>query len=149
MAAWPRIRTLSAAAIVAAALLSPACSRSDAPPVTPPFTVPGAPAAVYDAILPEIRDRIARDTKIVRIDSGSGAIVMRFSAYLEDHSVRLVEVGLSGAPAEPAMTSVTVLSRRFSFLPGRSRDAQDATLESSLAGLIVRRTRPPEPVPSG
>jgi len=143
-------RTISASAALAclaAALLFTACSRSVAPPATPSFTVPGAPSAVYDAILPEIRDRIARDTKIVRIDSGSGALVMRFSAYLEDHSVRLVEVGLSGAPADPAMTSVAVLSHRFSFLPGRSRDTQDATLESSLAGLIVRRTSPPDSTP--
>ncbi len=143
------IRTAGGWIAIAGAFLLSACSRSDPPPAAPSFVVPGTPAAVYDAILPEIRDRIARDTKIVRVDSGNGAIMMRFSAYLEDHSVRLVEVGLSGAPSEPATTSVTVLSRRFSFLPGRARDAQDATLESSLAGLIVRRTRPAEPAPSG
>lgn len=145
MAAGPRIRSIGAAALVAVATLASACSRPDAPASTPPFTVPGAPVAVYDAILPEIRDRIARETKIVRIDSGSGAVTMRFSAYLEDHSVRLFEVCLTTASTES--TTVTVVSKRFSFLPGRSRDAQDATLETSLAALIVRRTRPPDPPP--
>ncbi|MBE2212598.1 MAG: hypothetical protein IAE82_01910 [Opitutaceae bacterium] len=111
---------------------------------TPAFTVAGTPAAVYEAILPEIRERIARDTKIVRIDSGNGAVVMRFSAYLEDHSVRLVEVGLTPVAPSPA-TSVAIASRRFSFLPGRTRDGQDAVLESSLAELIRRRTTAPAP----
>jgi hypothetical protein len=125
--------------------LVPSLMRSgDAPAAAPAFTVPAAPSAVYDAILPEIRERIARDTKIVRIDSGNGAIVMRFSAYLEDHSVRLVEIAL--APQAPTATSVTIDSRRFSFLPGRSRDAQDASLETSLAALVKRHVEPGAPV---
>lgn len=111
---------------------------------TPAFIVAGTPATIYEAILPEIRDRIARDTKIVRIDSGSGAIVMRFSAYLADHSVRLVEVDLEPGAPSPS-TSVSVQSRRFSFLPGSARDAQDAMLEGSLAELIRRRASTPPP----
>jgi hypothetical protein len=141
--------TIGVLLIVAAAafyVVSAMTRRGDAPPATASFNVPALPAAVYDAILPEIRERIARDTKIVRIDSGNGAIVMRFSAYLEDHSVRLVEVGL--APAPPETTTVTVVSGRFSFLPGRSRDSQDAALEASLAALVRRHTTPIAP-PSG
>jgi len=123
-----------------------ACSRTGAPPATPAVVVPGTPAAVYDAILPEIRERIARETKIVRIDSGNGSIVMRFSAHLEDRTVRLVEVGL--APTPPDTTTVSAHSQRFTFLPGRARDAQDATLEGSLMRLVERRTRP-SPSPDG
>lgn len=142
-----RIGLLAVIAALAAVLLVFVTRRShgDAPPLPAPFPVPGTPAVVYDAVLPEIRDRIARETKIVRIDSGSGAITMRFTAYLEDHSVRLVEVEL--APAAPGATAVTLASRPFSFLPGKARDHQDAALESSLAGLIRRRTAPEEAAP--
>lgn len=140
-----RFRTLTTAILVTTALLLAACSRPDAPAATPPFTVPGTPSAVYDAILPEIRDRIARDTKIVRIDS-STSVTMRFTAYLEDHSVRLVNVELAAGP--PETTTATIQSKRFSFLPRSSRDPADAALEGSLAALIVRHTSPAHPPPS-
>lgn len=112
----------------------------EAPDRAEAFVVPGAPSAVYEAILPEMRDRVARETKIVRVD-GPGVIEVRFSAYLEDHTVRLVQLRLEEAPA--ASTRVSIESRRFSFVPGRPRDAQDAALEHSLAGLIRRHTEGP------
>lgn len=136
---------LALAAVVAALYLVPMLARwgdGPAPPASVPITVPGAPAAVYEAILPEIRDRVARDTKIVRVDGAAG-IDARFSAYLEDHSVRLVEIQL--APAPEAATCVSITSRRFSFVPGRQRDAQDAALEASLGQLIRRHTEAVRP----
>lgn len=136
------VRRLRAVVLIATALLIAGCSRTDAPPITPAFIVPGTPADVYAAILPEVRERIARETKIVRDDGHDGVITLRFTAHLEDHSVRLVEVRL--APRDGAApTSVTVESRRFSFLAGRSRDTHDATLEASIGTLIARRTTPP------
>lgn len=127
------------AAVAGAIVLAIGWRRTgDAPPQSAAFSVPEAPAVVYDAILPEIRDRVARDTKIVRVDE-PGGLEMRFTAYLEDHSVRLVEIRLSASGTECV---VSVNSRRFSFLPGRRRDTLDATLEASLGALIRRRTAP-------
>ncbi len=129
-------------AIAGAIYLATTWMRSGAEPArSEAFTVPGPPAAVYDAILPEIRDRIARETRIVRMDE-PGAIEMRFTAQLEDHSVRLVGIRLS---ASSHGSLVVVNSRRFSFLPGRARDAQDAALEGSLNALIRRHTEPDPP----
>ena len=126
---------LAAALAAAAYLLIIGRSGGQAPPAAAAFRLPGTPSAIYDAILPEIRDRIARDTRIVRVDQGQGAITMRFSAHLEDGSVRLVQIDLAAATPHDA-SEITILSRRFSFLPGRNRDPVDATLERSLEQRI-------------
>lgn len=104
--------------------------------------VAGTPSSVSEAIVPEIRDRIAQETKLVRVDRRDG-VTLRFSVYLEDHSVRLVEIDLAGEA--PDACSVSILSRRFSFLPGGARDHQDLTLEASLRELVRRATAPKPP----
>jgi hypothetical protein len=118
------------ALLVAATLVLAGCFRAGSDiGASPTVIVPGTPAAVYERVLPDVKKRTSDGTKVIRMDD-SGTITMRFSVAAGDRSVRLIEVVLREADAR--QTSVFIRSKRFSFVPGSSRDETDLALENEL-----------------
>ena len=113
------------------------CSRSDeSVGSTQSLLVAGKPAAVYDRALPEVKKQMAAGTKVVRIDD-PGMITMRFSVSASDRSVRLIEVSLREEYDEK--TEVSIRSKQFSFMPGRSRDEIDLSVERDLLECFTEK----------
>ena len=110
------------------------CRKPDSTPKMAPFVIQGGPSIVYDSARPKIQKIISAQTEIVRVDN-DGGMVLRFSIQSAvDNSARLVEVNLQKEGESESRVSIS--SEKFSFIPSKSHDAIDSSVEISIAGVF-------------
>jgi hypothetical protein len=124
----------TAVLLIFSVLLLAGCSRSkEVVPACPALLVSGSPSAVYDRVLPAITARLRSGTKVVRTDD-PGVVLMRFSVFANNRSVRLVDVVLKKNGI--SSTEVVIHAKKFSFILTAARDEVDLSVERTILELF-------------
>lgn len=124
------------ALFLCALLIASGCRRSELIPKSEPFLISGLPSAIYDSVYPEIKKMIFEETQIMRLDSADG-MIMRFSVRsTADSTVRLIEVKMN--KEGDGKTRISIVSERFSLIPGSKRDSVDLAMEATVEELFKK-----------